>query len=143
VLHDASRNRPDDPVWQAAKASGLTSLLSQQVVITNTETERLLQKPDAHDQQYEQIDTTSVKPACNRLPRMPDTHTPDFAHADVHDLRDCLSALIAFYYARKNAFQSENYIVGAEKTILAEETDDDRINAREVDALKAGNAQLR
>jgi hypothetical protein len=143
ALYKGGANRPSDPVWQAAKASGLTSLLSQQVVITNAETERLLQELDAHYQQYEQIDATSRRPTCNRVPRLPGTRKPDFAHADVHDLRDCLSATVAYYDVERNAFLSENYIVGGEKAILAGETDVDRINAREADELKARNAQLR
>jgi hypothetical protein len=138
-----SANRPDDPVWQAAKASGLTSLLSQQVVIANTETERLLKELDTQYQQYEQIRATSLAPACRSLPRVPGTSTTDYVHADVHDLRDCLRTSEAYYYVRTNAFDSENYIVGCEKAILAGETDVDRITVREADELKARQGQLR
>jgi hypothetical protein len=143
ALHNASGNRPADPVWQAAKASGLTSLLSQQAVITNTETERLLKQLDEHFQQYEEIRATRLSPACRSLPRIPGTLKTDFAHTDVHDLRDCLSAAIAYYDVQRNAFESENYIVGGEKAILAGETDVDRINVREADELKARQGQLR
>jgi hypothetical protein len=73
----------------------------------------------------------------------PSFHISFLSLTFVHDLRDCLSASIASYDVLKNAFESENYIVGAEKSILAGETDTDRINVREADEFNARKSQLR
>jgi hypothetical protein len=73
----------------------------------------------------------------------PTRPSPDYTHADIHDLRDCLAANISYYFARRSGYGFKIYIRGAEKAILDGETDVDRINAREIEEGNAARTRLR
>jgi len=136
-------NSPGDPVWLAAKASGLTSLLPQQVVIANSEPEILLRHMGDQIAESVRVQNTILIPACSRVPLLPDATEPDYAHADIHDLRDCLAANMSAYAARRAAFILKIYIRGAEEAILDGETDIDRIDRREIEEGNAARTRLR
>ena len=130
-------------MWRAAKASGLTSLLPQQVVIANSEQEILLNHMGEEITEAVRVQNTILIPACSRLPLLPNATEPDYAHADIHDLRDCLAATMSYYAVRRSAFALKIYVRGAEKAILDGETDVDRITAREVEEINAARTRLR
>jgi hypothetical protein len=131
----AGANSPGDPVWRAAKASGRTSILSEQSVIANSEIEELLIEREAAGASAEQIATGPLTLACARLPLQPGTLQSDYAHADKHELQDCLVTLMTFYQARRTLYARSAYVIGAEKAILAGETDIDSISRREAEEL--------
>ena len=134
---------PADPVWRAAKASGLTSLLPQQVVVANSEPESLLTREDAEIMESARVQNTILIAACGRLPLLPGTSTPDYNHADVHDLRDCLAASMSYYAVRRAAYALKIYLIAAAQSILNGETDVDRINGHEIEAANAARLRLR
>jgi hypothetical protein len=134
---------PADPVWRAAKASGLTSLLPQQVVIANSEPENLLNREDGQIMESARVQNTILITACGRLPLLPATNTPDYIHADIHDLRDCLAASMSYYAVRRSAYALKIFLIAAARSILDGETDVDRISDREVEAGNAARTRLR
>jgi hypothetical protein len=138
----ARYNIPAGPVWLAAKANGLTSLLSQQIVIVNSESGQLIDRLNAFQQEYSRIRVTMLTPACGRLPLLPGSLDTDYPHADNKELRDCLAANLAVYAARRAVFINLSYIIGAEKATLAGETDIDRIDNLEIDESQARAAKL-
>jgi hypothetical protein len=133
---------PDDPVWRAAKASGLTSLLPQQVVIANSEPENLLAREEVQNAESARVQNTILITACGRLPLLPDSTVPDYNHADIHDLRDCLAAYMSYYAVRRAAYGYKIFLIAAARSILDGETDVDRISDREVEAGNAARARL-
>jgi len=135
-------NSPHDSVWRAAKASGHTSILSQQVVIANSEVEHLLDQYDASLAYDSEVFNGSLTSACGRLPLQPGTLQADYTHADKHDLKDCLVTMMTFYRALRSTYVRGAYVIGAEKAILAGETEIDRINTREVAERDAQLAKL-
>jgi hypothetical protein len=135
-------NIPADPVWRAAKANGLSSLLSQQIVIVNSESEELLDRLASALQESSRIRTTMLAPACGRLPLLPGSLDTDYAHADNKELRDCLAAALAYYTARRSGFSYLSFIIAAEKATLDGETDIDRIDNLEIDEALARTAKL-
>src|SRR5260370_3624689 len=140
---NAIYSSPQDSVWRAAKASGLTSLLPQQVVIANSEQEILLNHMGEEITEAVRVQNAILIPACSRLPLLPNATEPDYAHADIHDLRDCLAATMSYYAVRRSAFALKIYVRGDEKAILDGETDVDRITAREVEEINAARTRLR
>jgi hypothetical protein len=139
----ANANSPDDPVWRAAKASGRTFILSQQVVIANSEVERLIDQRDASLASGTQFSNGSPTMACGRLPFQLENLQTDYDHADKHDLQECLVNIMSLYKARRDTWVKNTYIIGAEKAILAGETDIDHINSYEVAEHDAQLAKLR
>jgi hypothetical protein len=137
-----SANSPDDPVWRAAKASGRTFILSQQVVIANSEVERLIDQLDASLASSNQFANGSPTMACGRLPFQPDNLQTDYDHADKHDLQECLVNMMSLYKARHDTWVKDTWVIGAEKAILAGETDIDHINSYEVTEHDAQLAKL-
>ena len=133
---------PADPVWRAAKASGLTSLLPQQVVIANSEPESLLTRLDNQIMETARVQHTILTTGCRSLPLLPGATSPDYDHADVHDLRDCLAASMSFYAVRRSAYGYKIFLVAAAQSILDGETNIDRIADREVEAGNAARARL-
>jgi hypothetical protein len=85
---------------------------------------------------------TLVTPACGRMPFLPGLRDADYAHADSKELRDCIAAYMASYGVRRNEFSSLSFLIGAEKAVLAGETEVDRINDREVDEEEADLRRL-
>jgi hypothetical protein len=140
ALNDA--NDPHDSVWRAAKASGRTSILSQQVVIANSEIEHLLDQYDASLAYDSEVFNGSLTSACGRLPIQPGTLQADYTHADKHDLKDCLVTMMTFYRALRTTYMRGTYVIGAEKAIIAGETDIDHINSYEVAERNAQLAKL-
>ncbi len=135
-------NSPHDSVWRAAKASGRTSILSQPVVIANSEIEHLLDQYDASLAYDSEVFNGSLTLACGRLPVLPGTLQTDYTHADKHDLQNCLVTMMTFYRALRDLYVRGAYVIGAEKAILAGETELDRIKAREVAERNAQLAKL-
>jgi hypothetical protein len=138
----ANANSPHDSVWRAAKASGRTSILPQQVVIANSEIEHLLDQRDASLAYDSEVLNGSLTSACGRLPVLPGTLQTDYTHADKHDLQNCLVTMMTFYRALRDLYVRGAYVIGAEKAVLAGETEIDRINTREVAERDAQLAKL-
>jgi hypothetical protein len=142
LLHVSLYNAPDNPVWRAANASGLTSLLAQRTIILNAEPERLL-----NEQKELLLDLLRVRgemaKACGRLPVQSSATEPaDSIHWDRNDVQDCIGGMFAYYEALRNFYVRDAYVIGAEEAIEAGETNIDRVNDREIQEALAASDQL-
>jgi hypothetical protein len=108
-------NDPDDPVWRAAKSSGLTSFRAR----------------------------GEMTKACGRLPVQPAaTEAAEYIHWDRKDVQDCLGGMSAYYEAMRYFYGRDAFVIGAEEAIEAGETDIDRVVDKEEQESHAASALL-
>jgi hypothetical protein len=133
---------PDDPVWRAAKSSGLTSLLAQRTVILNSEPELLLSRINEllHDVF---LARGAMRNACGRLPvQSAATEATNYIHRDRKDVQECLGGTSAYYEALRNWYMYDAFVIGAEEAIETGETDADSMTVVEQREFDAASAQL-
>jgi len=135
-------NAPDDPVWRAAKASGLTSLLAQRTVILNSEPESMVRTDDELKLDFMRARGEMAK-ACGRLPvQSAAPKAAGYIHWDRKDVQDCIGGMSAYYEALRTFYIYDGYVIGAEEAIEAGETNIDRVVGKEEQEAHVSAAQL-